>query len=280
MTIAEAPGTPFVTVGKTPDTGPRNASTDPKTGLRFYSWNGRRLPSVTTIRRLAGLPWGLHEWALGQVATYAIDHIAELYNRLGSGTPGVSAVVRHELREAASAERDKAASLGSAVHAAAASGLALTDVGPDIAPRLRQYQAWLSESRAEILGSEFQLWNLSVGYAGSADLLCRFPDGSIWVVDLKTGKGTYAEHLLQLVPYLMAEFVGQDDVVDETLTAYLQQAKGVALLHLTADSWEFRSLEATGEAWAAFRGLLAFGQWMQGHPDIDSVTLGVRKGAG
>jgi hypothetical protein len=271
---------PVVTVGAPPTAGPRNASTDPKTGLRFYQWQGRKLPSVTTIRRLAGLPWGLHEWALGQLANYAIDHATELHSRLSSGTPGVAAVVRHELRAAATAERDRAADLGSAVHEAAAAGKAVTEVSADIAPRLRQYQAWLAESRAEILGSEFQLWNLTVGYAGSADLLCRFPDGSIWVIDIKTGKGTYPEHVLQLVPYLMAEFVGADNIVDDTLTGYLQQAKGVALLHLTADSWEFRSLEATPESWSAFRGLLAFGQWMQNHTAIDDVTLGVRKGSG
>jgi hypothetical protein len=269
---------PFIEVGK--QTGPRNAQTDPRTGLRHYTWQGRKLPSVTTIRRLAGLPFGLHEWALGQLATYAIDHATEIHARLSSGTPGAAGLIRHELRAAATAERDKAADLGSAVHEAAAAGKALTDVSPDIAPRLRQYQAWLTESKAEILASEFQVWNLGVGYAGSVDLLCRFPDGSVWVVDLKTGKGTYPEHVLQLVPYLMAEFVGQDDVRDETLTALLRQARGVALLHLTADSWEFRSLAATPEAWSAFRGLLAFGAWMQKHQAIESVTLGTRKGAG
>jgi len=270
--------THLVTVGA--PSGPRNAQTDARTGLRYYTWQGRKLPSVTTIRRLAGLPWGLHEWALGQIADHAINNIADLYQRLGSGTPGVAQVVRHELREAATAERDKAAELGSAVHEAAAARKALTDVSPDIAPRLRQYQAWLAESKAEILGSEFQLWNLTVGYAGSADLLCRFPDGSIWIIDIKTGKGTYAEHVLQLVPYLMAEFVGADDQVDETLTALVRQARGIALLHLTADGWEFRSLHATPESWSAFRGLLTFGLWMVEHPDIESVSLGVRPGRG
>lgn len=270
---------PLITVGKaTP--GPRNAHTDPSTGLRYYDWQGRKLPSVTTIRRLAGLPWGLHEWALSQIADHAINNIAELYSRLSGGTPGVAQVVRHELRAAATAERDKAAELGSAVHEAAAAGKALTEVSPDIAPRLRQYQAWLAHSKAEILGSEFQLWNLTVGYAGSADLLCRFPDGSIWIVDIKTGKGTYPEHVLQLVPYLMAEFVGSDNQVDNELTALMRQARGVALLHLTAESWEFRSLHATPEAWAAFRGLLEFGRWMSEHADIESVSLGTRKGTG
>jgi hypothetical protein len=232
---------------------------------------------VTTVRRLAGLPWGLHEWALGQVANYSLDHAAEIASRLASGT--APAVLRHELRGAATAERDSKAALGSAVHAALEAGSPLTAVGPDVAPYLRQFLAWTEASGVEALGQELQVWNLTVGYAGSVDLLARFPDGSIWVVDYKTSKGTYAEHLLQLLPYLMAEFVGTDDAVDEPLTELLRQARGVALLHLTPTGWEFRSLEASADAWAAFRGLLAFGSWIQAHPTVDSVTLGSRKGS-
>jgi hypothetical protein len=89
----------------------------------------------------------------------------------------------------------------------------------------------------------------------------------------------YPDQLLQLLPYLMAEFVGEDDVVDEDLTALLRQARGVALLHLVDHGWEFRSLEATPDAWRAFRGLLAFARWMAEHQSIDSVTLGTRRGA-
>jgi len=267
---------PFIEVGKT-GPGPRNARTDPETGLRFYIWQGREYPSVTTIRRLAGVPHGLHQWALGQVAAYALDHATDIAQRLTD--PAKLAVVRHELRAAATAERDRSAALGTAVHQAIEGGKALADVGPDIAPRLRQYLAWAASSGVEVLATELQVWNTTVGYAGSVDLLGRFPDGSIWVIDHKTGKGVFAEHLLQLLPYLMAEFVGSDDVVDDELTALLRQARGVALLHLSDTGWEFRSLEATPEAWAAFRGLLAFGTWMAGHGSIDDVTLGVRKGA-
>ncbi len=41
------------------ETSPRNAFTDPSTGMRFYRLQGRDLPSVTTLRRMAGLPHGL-----------------------------------------------------------------------------------------------------------------------------------------------------------------------------------------------------------------------------
>lgn len=281
VTVGAVDGTPaavpLITVGS--NAGPRNANTDPRTGLRYYTWEGKRYPSVTTIRRLAGLPFGLHNWAIDQVVNRVLDEAPAIVAELSSGDPAAAALVRQRLRRAATEERDKAAQLGTAVHAAAAEGLALTDVGPDVAPRLRQYLDWRQKSGVEILASEFQCWNLTVGYAGTADLLGRFPDGSTWLVDIKTGKGVYGEHALQLMAYLMAEFVGSDDVVDEELSRALALAKGVAVLHLGADSWEFHSLEASKDVWAAFQGLLRFGVWMAEHGSIETVSLGSRRGA-
>lgn len=263
--------------------GPRNAYTDPQSGLRFYRWKGRDLPSVTSIRRMAGIPHGLHQWSLGKVIDYALDHLPDIVRRVAQpdGAAQVK-VIRTELRGAATAERDAAAALGTAVHDAASSGKALTDVGPAIAPRLRQYQDWLAVSGAEILGSEFQVFNLTVGYAGTADLLVRLKDGSIWLVDLKTGKGTYAEFELQVLAYMCGEFVGEDDQINEPLTQLLLQATGGAILHLADDHWEFRALEVGEErlrAIQAFYGLLAFATWMHEHQSIDTVTTALRRSA-
>lgn len=268
---------PFLVVGQS--RGPRNARTDPATGLRFYTWQGVEYPSVTTIRRLAGIPHRLAEWQIGQVVTRAVERMAEYHARLSTGDPEQLKLVKQELRQAAIDKREARAALGTAVHAAIDAQSAITAVGPDIAPRLGQFLDWRSASEVEVLGSELQLWNTTVGYAGSGDLLGRFPDGSTWVVDYKTGDGVYADHLLQLLAYLMAEFVGEDDVVDKAMTAHLREASGIALLHLEDRRWEFISLEATAEAWDAFRGLLAFARWMAAHQDIESVTLGTRRSA-
>lgn len=263
--------------------GPRNARTDPATGIRYYTWHGRDLPSVTTIRHLAGVPRRLHEWSISQVVARAIERIGRYHALASSGLPADLEEFRSDLRQAAVDKREARAALGKAIHAAVEGRLAITQVGLDIAPRLRQHIAWRNESAVEVLGRELQVWNLTVGYAGSIDLLGRFPDGSIWVVDDKTGgdshqTGLYADQLLQLLPYLMAEFVGADDVVDEDLTALLHQASGVALLHLIDTGWEFRSLEATPWAWRAFLGLLEYSVWSAAHQDIDDVTLGVKRG--
>jgi hypothetical protein len=209
----------------------------------------------------------------------AINGHKSIGERLASGDPAQIAVIKHELRAAATAERDAAASLGTAVHDAAAAGLTLDEVSAAIAPRLQQFYDWLAKSGAEILGSEFQCWNLELGYAGTADALVRLRDGSIWLVDYKTGKGVYGEFALQLIAYSMAEFVGEDNRVNDELTALLHQVTGMAILHLGGDGWEFRAIEAVPETWDAFQGLLKFAVWMVNHGTADSITTASRNSA-
>lgn len=264
--------------------GPRNARTDTATGVRYYAWHGVEYPSVTTVRSLAGVPRRLHEWSISQVVARALERIPDYYARLQSADPEEPGRVASELRQAATDKREAKAAFGTAVHEAIEAGHGLALVGSDLAPRLRQFLDWRVASDVEILGSELQVWAPTVGYAGSVDALCRFPDGSVWVVDWKTGgsdlsEGVYPDQLLQLLPYLMAEFVGADDVVDEPMTELLHQATGVGILHLVDNAWEFRSLEATPEAWIAFRGLLKYAMWTVDHQSMDSVTLGSKRGA-
>jgi hypothetical protein len=104
-------------------------------------------------------------------------------------------------------------------------------------------------------------------------------DGSLWMVDLKTGAGTYAEHVLQLLAYLMAEFVGEEGTVDEAATALLHEVSGMAVLHLADDGWEFLALRPDAAAWSAFRGLVAFAMWTLANPDLAGLTVGRRSGA-
>jgi len=269
----------FITVG---EPGPRNARLTAD-GLRLYQWPGPDgpidVPSVTTIRRLAGIPHNLHQWALSQVIDRALDDWPGLSAQLRTGTPTAVEAVRSHLRQAATAERDRKAALGTAVHDAAASGRALTDVPPEVAPFLRQYLAWLGASKAELLLAERQVWNLEVGYAGTFDLIARFPDDSVWLVDLKTGSGIYSDHALQLAAYRYAEFVGNDGVVDVEATELLRQVSGTAVLHLGQRKWEFVSIRTGAEEWRAFRGLLAFAWWSHTHPEVSDYSLGMRKGA-
>lgn len=277
------------------ESGPRNASTDPRTGLRSYTWQGKAYPSVTSIRRLAGVPHNLVAWQVSRIverATLDVVTLNEMLTR--ERRPRERAIESNRieeagkwLRSAATEERDAAASLGAAVHDAAAAGLKPADIGEtvtfikdgkpvevpgaDIRPRLHWYRDWLTVSGAEVLGSEFQLVNETVGYAGSCDALVRFPNGSIWVVDYKTGSGTYTDHALQLIAYARAELVFRDDTVDDRLTKLLHEATGIAVLHIKEDGWSYQAMRHDEEAWNAFVGLLAFARWSSINADVSSV---------
>lgn len=272
---------PFITV----QPGPRNAYTDKDSGLRFYRWQGRDLPSVTSVRRMAGLPFGLHNWTIGQVISAAVAGAGDIARRLEDcrddpqEVDRVSAVIKTELRTAGTAERDKAAALGTAVHDAIAAGADLDALPEAQRLRARQFKAWLAASGAEVVASEFQVFNLTEGYAGSVDALVKLRDGSVWLVDYKTGKGIYSDHALQVIAYVQAELVGADDVIDEPTTELLARVSGIALLHLTDSQWEFVQVRYDDETWQAFRGLLRFATWSHTHSNAASFTQARRVGA-
>ena len=279
--------------------GPRNAFIQAGSGLRYYTWQGRTLPSVTSVRNMAGQPHALVSWKIAKVCDRAVDELETLNAMMTRSRRPRERVLEKNRRKEARAwlraaheeERDRAAGRGTAVHKAAEAGVAPSDVtdyedpesgaiiaADEIRPKLRQYLAWLRESGAEVLLKERQVWNLALGYAGSFDLLCRFPNGELWIVDLKTGSHTYSDHVLQQIAYLMAEFVGADDVVDEAATALLHQVAGVAILHLQDDGWDFIKPVIDAEAWAAFRGLLAFATWTAAHATEESFTVASKSG--
>jgi len=257
--------------------GPRNAYTDPESGLRFYRWQGRDLPSVTSVRRMAGLPFGLHHWTVGQVIDAAVRGAGDHARRLIEDD-GAEQVIRHELRAAGTAERDRAAALGTAVHDAISTGADLDSLPEDQRLRARQFQAWLAASGAEVLASEFQVFNLTEGYAGTVDALVRLRDGRIWLVDYKTSKGLYSDHALQVIAYAHAEFAGENDEVNVPLSELLGMAWGLALLHLTETGWEFVQVRYDEETWNAFRGLLKFAMWSHCHQNAASFTVARREG--
>lgn len=257
--------------------GPRNAFS--RDGLRFYRWRGVDYPSVTTIRRMAGLPFGLHNWTLSQVIDRAVLQHEELVAILERPRKprervrdkNVVKEARSWLRGAATEKRDVAAALGTAIHDAATSAKRLVDVDPELRPRLLQYYDWVEDSGVTILAVEKQVFNLRLGYAGTFDILGAMPDGTVWVIDLKTGRATYSDHALQLIAYSMAEFVGEDDKVDIANTKLLEGASGMALLHLRETGWEWQVVRPTPRLFKAFGGLLDFATFEHEHSDINSL---------
>jgi hypothetical protein len=256
---------------------PPNAHTD-SDGLRHYVWEGAEYPSVTTIRRMAGMPFGLHLWALGKVVDRAVDDLSGLNRIVIDNDPVTAKAAKVWLKGAATEERDRAADLGTRVHDAATSGRQPGEVSPDVRPFLVQYVDWLETTGVKVLTAERQVYNLTLGYAGTFDLLARFPNGDVYVVDIKTGKGTYAEHALQCVAYAMAEFVGENDTHDEKATRLLLEANGIALLHIRPEGWTWQVINVTPDLFSAFRGLLTFATWAHKNKKIDSLLESSEEG--
>lgn len=252
--------------------------------LRFYTWKGENYPSVTTIRRMAGMPWMLHNWVVNQTINAAIGdphRLADMMDR-ALAQPAATDIeksvkaVKAWLRKQAAGERDAAANLGTRVHSVVSTGREPLE---DEAPFVKQYRDWLDKSKAVVLHSERQVWNLKLGYAGSFDLMVELPDGQIVVVDVKTGKNTYTDHAIQGVAYALGEFIGENDKVDETATALLKAASGVAILHLRPEGWEWEKLRLDNDLYRAFAGLLAFAKFSHAHPRIDDLLVARVKGS-
>jgi hypothetical protein len=257
--------------------GPKNATTDPETGLRYYEWKGTKLPSSTSLRRMAGLPFKLHQWAISRVVERAVEENDILRQMLDRPKRPRERVrdknVRKEasrwLRSASTEVRDAAAELGTLVHDYAVRRTPLSQVDPAARPYLIQFYDWIATSGVNIIATEKQVFNLTEGYAGTFDLLAEWPlVGDIDVIDLKTGSGTYNDHALQVCSYAMGEFIGQDDIIDVALTKALHQANRMSVLHLTEDGWHYQRIPATAELFTAFKGLIAYATWMAANPDL------------
>lgn len=258
-----------------------NARTDPESGLRFYDWKGEAYPSVTSIRRLIGMPFTLHNWALSQVIDRALTDHAQIEAMLQRPAlprerkreQNVVKEVRAHLRKAATEERDLAGDRGTRAHDAIASGLMPLSADPDIRGYLYQFYDAIRELGATILLSERQVWNLTYGYAGTLDVVLQLPDGRVIVTDYKTSKGVYIDHAVQLMAYCMAEFVGENDKVDAVATKHLLSADGMAILHLSETQWEFVEITPDTTLFQGFLGSLAFARFLHMHDNkIDGLV--------
>lgn len=349
---------------------PRNATTTPD-GLRVYHWPGgdtevhRRynatspadLLSVTTIQRLAGMPYSLVAWQLNTLATLAtgLRQTTTIGPRGGIRTlyvpdgpfPGefVRRVletegeatkldeVRKWLRESADEPRDVAAMRGSAVHQLIELGITndphpdfirqtlegflqekrrqveITDEDIEFVTRsLRQYQSLRKAIPYVLLAAEPQVYNLSAGYAGSADVLVWFlghfdaagqfvpsedADISYWqkradagqvtlddvkatggflaVGDWKTSKDVYANHIVQTTAYLAGEFIARDDEIDERLSELLKAALYGLVIHIRPDAWEIYGFPMRRDVLRAFLGAVAYARFLALHPSLDDL---------
>jgi len=178
---------------------------------RFYTIEGQRLPSVTTILEIIAKP-ALGPWYAKEERRYFETAMLEVLSRPGARDPEfVLAAVAEAVTgvKAADRQKQKAAAIGTAVHAGIEWELRRQlgeDAGPE--PRLPEAAAWAVESwkdwaRSVSLGPlaiERTVYCLECGYAGTLDLYARVK-GVLTVLDWKSGKAIYPEAFLQNLAY-------------------------------------------------------------------------------
>jgi len=214
---------------------------------RFYTIEGQRLPSVTTILDIIAKP-ALGPWYAKEERRYFETAMLEVLTRPGARDPEyVLAAVAQAVTgvKAADREKQKAAAIGTAVHAGIEWELRRQlgeDAGPE--PRLPEAAAWALESwkdwarsvNLEPLAIERTIYCLECGYAGTLDLYARVK-GVLTVLDWKSGKAIYPEAFLQNLAYRHA-----------ATRAGLPSTQGLIVRlpkHLDDPAWEVMPVPAT-----------------------------------
>src|SRR5437588_538390 len=178
---------------------------------RFYTIEGQQLPSVTTVLDIIAKP-ALGPWYAKEERRYFETAMLEVLSRPGARDPEyVLAAVAEAVSgvKAADKEKQRAATIGTAVHAGIEWHLRRAlgeDAGPE--PFLPEAAAWAVESWKEWATSvalepvaiERVVYCLECGYAGTLDLYARVK-GVPTILDWKTGRAIYPEAFLQNVAY-------------------------------------------------------------------------------
>lgn len=186
------------------------------------------------------------------------------------------------LKGAADRDRDDAASLGTLVHKHAerlAQG-EVFGIPDEHLDHVRVWRAWVEYYGVEFVDTEFTVFNLALGYAGTGDFLARFrkrPDWGLVLGDYKTSKsGLWASVALQLTALRYAQFIGRcrtcphmDNVhpIEDVYADYetLKQVKTLVGVQITAESFHTVPVNPSRmkdrEFKDAFKGAIATAAW-------------------
>jgi hypothetical protein len=261
--------------------GPANATTNKKTGSRFYEWNGERFWSVTTVIGCLDKP-AIPRWAAKRAAEFAIENADSwlALTRTGQTTAAVDLIKNAPWRE-----RDAAADVGTAVHKAVelyTLGQSFPSWPEDVAGHMVQFEKFLNAYEPEFELAEATLYHRGHKWAGTTDGVCTFRKappqhqfliGKRAIIDYKTsnegrqGHGIYPEVALQLNAYAHGEFVGMPDGSE----AELPEIEEGAAVWLRPDKWALVPVRIDDEIYNAFRYVIEAFRWAT---DIAPTVLG------
>lgn len=123
------------------------------------------------------------------------DPVEHAYRWQGRRVPGVTTIIRGALGDpferVAANVLEHARQRGQAVHKACelddAGDLDESTVDARIVPYVEAWRAFRREFKFEVLCAERPLYSPTYGYAGTPDVVARLADGSLCIIDRKTG---------------------------------------------------------------------------------------------
>lgn len=138
-------------------------------------------------------------------------------------------------------------------------------IGPQNIPNLTtttakaMYAQWLwfyIKHAPEIIRTEYTVWNYTVGYAGTGDLMVRMGDDT-WAWDTKTGTRIYPKVAMQLAASQNGEVIVNKD---GTTSPMIPIAK-LGCLHIRPRSIKLYQILNEAQAWEAFKACKTLFDW-------------------
>ncbi len=268
-------------------TSPRHAEATAQGRYYTHPATGKRLVSVTNVLSTGVAKPALVPWAAKVTAEHVMDNLPEIVARSRTDREGVLREIKAQVR----VTRDRAADLGTRIHALADAHvtgrqIAWEDGDDEAEPFVGQYVAWLAAYGVnldrDILAAELTVADPAEGWAGTLDLIVTLPIGwdssqqkayplpdgerCAWMVDLKTSAtrpaaSVYAEYALQLTALRSAREMW---LPDDTVAPVEQGVVGTAVLNLRKTTHELIPVPHGTDELAAWRGALALTKWAHG----------------
>jgi len=172
-------------------------------------------PSVTSVLGILAKP-GLETWKLNQVALATL--------RAPRQENESDEYWCSRVRDVAFEQVEQAADLGTEIHGALESVMAGDTYAPEMAVYVEPVVKWKREAGLLIMEREVRLVNTAHGFAGTSDVMFRYGENGIGILDYKTRKTVpgkpvlaYEDQAMQLAAYA-ATYWGEENL-DRILAA-------------------------------------------------------------
>jgi hypothetical protein len=171
---------------------------------RFYEFtdDDRKYVSVTTFLNIIGKPF-LVSWAAKKER-----ELIKLLASEGKALDDILGYLDKEQPYAFQLYNESRAEHGNVVHKAidyTLKKLKLPKMNKAEKKAYKKWEAWWNAQGYELIGAEQVIKCEYLGYAGTLDALVKTKEGQTLILDWKTGKSHYSEHVLQNLAYQNAQ---------------------------------------------------------------------------